>query len=502
MYYNCNGFLYVFEYMLHFRKWTSRLNQPVHAGSLAAFRILFGFVMLWEVYRYFDRGWIDRYWVNPVFNFKYEWFEWVHPLSADGMTLLFYLLGILSVSMTIGLFYRVSATLFFLIFTYTFLLEQARYLNHFYLVILISFLMAVLPAHRGYSVDAWLFPKLRKAVVPFWTVCLMQFQIGIVYFFGGIAKLNADWMTGSPMDAWLPRRSDFPGVGDYFVVPEVVLFISYSGLLLDLFALPLLLYRKTRPYIAAALVMFHLTNDRLFTIGIFPWFMIAALTIFLPPSWPRDIRNYLTRKSINQKLFLSAIGLAGAFTGIWFHEGYSTLPFVTAFMITIVLIWDFHNNPALTKYLFRSPAAGKASSLVVAGLSFWILFQLLMPMRHVVIPGNPSWTEEGHRFAWHMKLRSKSCNEQFYVEHRETGEKIAIQGMPFLENWQRRKVSGRPQMVIQYASFLSEINHGQPVYADIECSLNGAPHRQLIDPEVDLTRVKFSDWKKNDWILR
>jgi len=206
--------------------------------------------------------------------------------------------------------------------------------------------------------------------------------------------------------------------------------------------------------------------------------------------------------SVNQKLFLTAVGLSGAFAGLWFHVGFSTLPFLISFMITIVLVWDFHKNPAVTEKLFKGNTVKKPGAFLVTGLSLWVIFQLLIPMRHVVIPGNPSWTEEGHRFAWHMKLRSKSCNEQFYIKHRETGERIAVQGMPFLENWQRRKVSGRPQMVIQYASFLSEINHGQPVYADIECSLNGAPYRQLIDPDVDLTLVKFRDWKRNDWILR
>jgi vitamin K-dependent gamma-carboxylase len=484
------------------KEWIKKIFHPVHAGSLAAFRILFGLVMLWEVYRYFDRGWIERYWVKPVFNFKYEWFEWVQPLSPEGMILLFYFLGLLSIFITVGLFYRISASLFFLIFTYTFLLDQARYLNHFYLVILISFLMAILPANRIFSVDAWLFPKVRKKWVPYWSVLLLQFQIGIAYFFGGVAKLNMDWLTGSPMDAWLPRRSDFPFIGNYFEMPEVVWFVSYSGLLLDLLALPLLLYRKTRPWIALALVFFHFTNDRLFTIGIFPWFMIAALTIFLPASWPKDIYRYLSSKSLNQKLFIFAAGLAGAFTGAWFHEGYSTLPFLVAFLITIILIWDFHINPSVDKVSISLTGTQKASCRILAGLTAWVLFQVLVPMRHVVIPGNPSWTEEGHRFAWHMKLRSKSCNEQFYVEHRDTGERVEINGMPFLESWQRSKVSARPQLVIQYASFLSEINHGLPVYADIECSLNGAPHRQLIDPDADLTQVRFRDWKKNDWILR
>jgi vitamin K-dependent gamma-carboxylase len=325
----------------------------------------------------------------------------------------------------------------------------------------------------------------------------------LAYFFGGVAKLNADWLSGSPLDAWLPRRSDFPGIGSWFEMPEVALFVSYSGLLLDLLALPLLLIRKTRPWMALALVFFHFTNDRLFTIGIFPWFMIAALTIYLSPSWPSDLVKYLSRKSLNQKLFLFAMGLAGAYAGAWFHEGFSVVPFAIAFLITIVLIWDFHMNPAAN---IRSNSAGQSypyCHAVVAGLAVWMLVQLIVPMRHVFIPGNPSWTEEGHRFAWHMKLRSKSCNEQFYIEREDTGERVAVQGMPFLENWQRRKVSARPQLVIQYAQYLSDIHGGGlAVYADIECSLNGAPHRQLINPDVDLTMVQFRDWKKNNWILR
>lgn len=481
---------------------TESLFKPVHIGSLVAFRVLFGLVMLWEVYRYFDRGWITRYWVDPAFNFKYEWFEWVVPLSADGMVLLFYLLGLLSVFITIGLFYRVSAGLFFLLFTYTFLLEQARYLNHFYLVMLISFIMTLLPAHRAFSVDAYLFPKHRSNVVPYWTVLTLQLQIGLVYFFGGIAKLNMDWLTGSPMDSWLPRRSDFPVIGEYFEISEVTLFVSYSGLLLDLLALPLLIIRKTRPWMALALVFFHLMNDRLFTIGIFPWFMIAALTIYLPPSWPKDLTRYLSGRPFNTKLFLVAVGLMGAYIGAWFHESISTLPFLVSFMITIILIWDFHENPNGYRNQTSSAVKIPFSRAVVAGLSIWFLLQIFIPMRHVVIPGNPSWTEEGHRFAWHMKLRSKSCNEQFYVEHRETGDKLVVGGMPFLENWQRRKVSARPQLVKQYAMYLSRLNDDQPVYADIECSLNGGPYRQLIDPNVDLTKVTFHDWKKNDWILR
>ena len=47
----------------------------------------------------------------------------------------FVVMGIAASGMLIGLWYRFSAILFFLCFTYYFLLEQAAHLNHYYLVV-------------------------------------------------------------------------------------------------------------------------------------------------------------------------------------------------------------------------------------------------------------------------------------------------------------------------------------------------------------------------------
>lgn len=118
-----------------------RLFAPVDTAVLAYFRIAFGLIMLWEVSRYFTNGWITRYWVEPVVNFPYYGFGWVRPLPGMGMELLFAGLGVLAIFIMLGFYYRLSATLFFLGFTYSFLLEQARYLNHFYLIVLLSFLL-------------------------------------------------------------------------------------------------------------------------------------------------------------------------------------------------------------------------------------------------------------------------------------------------------------------------------------------------------------------------
>ena len=108
----------------------------------------------------------------------------------------FFVLGLAAACVMVGFLYRIAAPVFFLAFTYFFLLDQTRYLNHFYLVCLISFLMCFLPAERAFSVDALLRRKIRSDVVPAWTLWLLRAQVGIPYFYGGIAKLNSDWIHG------------------------------------------------------------------------------------------------------------------------------------------------------------------------------------------------------------------------------------------------------------------------------------------------------------------
>src|SRR6185503_15717539 len=110
------------------------LFEPVDISFLVFFRVLFGGIMLWETYRYFTRGWIARYYVEPVVNFTYYGFSWVKPWPGRGMYIHFVVLGLAAACVIAGFFYRIAAPVFFLAFTYFFLLDQTRYMNHFYLV--------------------------------------------------------------------------------------------------------------------------------------------------------------------------------------------------------------------------------------------------------------------------------------------------------------------------------------------------------------------------------
>ena len=440
------------------RSLPNRLFAPVDILSLVYFRIAFGAIMLWEVYRYFDHGWIARYWITPTLHFAYYGFDWVRPWGGSGMYLHWVALGALAILIMLGLAYRISATLFFLGFTYAFLLEQARYLNHFYLICLISFLMIFIPAHRAASLDALWRPSIRSQTAPAWALWLLRAQIGIAYFYGGVAKLNADWLRGEPFRMWLARRTDFPLIGSLFTEEWMVSLFNYGGLLFDLLLVPFLLWRRTRLFAFGVAVLFHLMNARLFSIGIFPWFMIAATALFFPPDWPRRL---------------------------------------------LVRWW-----PALTPGPPEPPVPASLHQRQHAALvlfALYLIVQCLVPLRHYLYPGNVSWTEDGHRFAWHMKLRDKDASALFVVTDPSGEEAWVVDPSDHLRSWQEDEMSSRPDMILQFAHYLADemrkVGHVQvEVRAIVEASLNGREPQLLIDPTVDLAREPRT-LKPASWIV-
>ena len=139
------------------------------------------------------------------------------------------------------------------------------------------------------SLDAWRGRAHCPETVPVWALWLLRAQVGIIYIYGGVAKLNGDWLRGEPMRTWLRHRVDDPSLASLVAEEWVVGLFSYGGLLFDLLVVPLLLWRRTRALAFVAALGFHLTNAALFQIGIFPWLMIAATTVFFTPDWPRRV---------------------------------------------------------------------------------------------------------------------------------------------------------------------------------------------------------------------
>src|SRR5947209_5308491 len=274
-------------------RWAQQLFVQVDITPLVRFRIAFGVIMLWEVGRYFVYNWIFEDFVQPEFFFTYYGFSWVHPWPGPGMYIHFALLGVCAMAIALGLFYRVATILFFLGFTYVFLIDQARYLNHFYLVCLYSFLLMFVPAHHSVSLDARWRPRIKSGLVPAWSLWVLRAQICVVYLMGGIAKLSSDWLQGEPMRLWLHQRTAFPVIGRFFHHEWMVYAFSYSGLLFDLLIVPMVLWRRTRALAFGLAVIFNLMNAQLFQIGIFPWLTLGATVLLFAGSGTGSWQRFL-----------------------------------------------------------------------------------------------------------------------------------------------------------------------------------------------------------------
>lgn len=415
---------------------TTWLYKPVSNTVLAYYRIVFGGILFWEVLRYFKNGWIEEYWVKPDTWFGYVPFDWLEPWGGGWMMAHMLVLGVLAIFIMIGLWYRYVSVIFFFGFTYVFLLDKSNYLNHFYLISLMSGVNMFLPLNRKMSLDAKIDPTLRADFCPNWNVRIIQFLLGVAYFFGGIAKLNADWLNAQPISMWISYQQDFPLVGQFFGEKWAGYFFAYSGLLLDLFIVPVLLWRRTFWIGFIGITAFHVWNHFLWSIGIFPWFMIFATLTFMPP------------------------------------EKFDKL---------------FRQKPAGPPPVF-TPKKWQLRWIVL-----FVAIQMLLPFRHLLMKGNVHWNEAGHRFSWHMKLRSKSGRGNMYVVDRNTQRKTPVQFRDFLSPRQERKMKTHPDMIVQFAHYLEdkwrENGVSVAVYADIQCSLNGRPFQQFTKTDVDLTKV-------------
>ena len=437
------------------RRWAEYLCAPVDAASLGVVRIVLGVLIAWDAVRYYQVGWIDEYYVLPKWHFTYLYFGWVRPWPGDGMYVHFAALVVLGILVALGLYYRVAIVLLFLAYTYVFLLDESVYMNHYYLISLLCFLMIWMQPQRAFSVDRWRRPDM-PATVPRWNVLLLRVQLFIVYFYGAVAKLNPDWLAGEPMySAIVAHAPDVPELATHFPPALLAYAIAYGGLLFDAGIPIALCFRRTRGIGFVVAALFHLLNEIFLHIGVFSYLMTGAITIFFDPDWPRRL---------------------------W-HRGHAA---------------------AAPTARPSPPSRWRCAGL--AALHLYVLAQLLIPLRHWLYPGQVSWTEEGHRFSWQMKLRAKTGEMTVTVTDPATGRQWRIDPADDLGDRQLRKLYTFPDMVLQYAHFKRDELRAQGIRdpiinVDWRCSLNGAEPRPLIDPTVNLATEQESVWPAR-WILR
>lgn len=420
-----------------------RLPAQVDGASLAVFRMLFGLLMAFAMIRFLNNGWVEELYLKPTFFFPFV--SWARPLPGFWMHALFVALAVLGLCVAVGFCYRVCMTLFFLGFTYVELIDQTTYLNHYYLISLLSGLMIFLPAHRLWSMDAWLRPGLRSDFVGAWVLQILRFQFAVVYVFAGLAKLNYDWLLeAQPLRIWLAARNDLPLIGPLLDETWVAFLASWLGAAYDLSIVFLLCYRRTRPFAFASVIVFHVATWMLFRIGVFPWIMIVGALLFFPPDWPRR----------------------------WFRRERMPMPQI---------------QPTPLQPLF---------------LTGWILYaalQIFIPLRHYVQAETSGWTFHGFNWSWRVMLVEKSGYAEFRALDATTGENWRIKSTDYLTPRQAQFMAQDPAMIRTLALHIAEDlrargHENVQVFADAYASLNGRPTQRLVDPTVNLAAPFPSNW--------
>ncbi len=435
-----------------------RLLRPVDIAWLVAFRVLYGLTVFVSMCRFLAYGWVDDFFVKPSFHFKYWGFGWVEPLSATGMHALFAVLAVLGLAIAAGVCFRLASFAFVVGFAYVQLIDVATYLNHYYLAALLGLLLAISPAGKAWSVDAF-FAKRSVARIPAAWHWLFRFQVGVVYTFAGLAKANSDWLVhAQPLRIWLSSRSGLPVIGPLFQSTLAAPAMSWMGFLFDTTIAWFLLARRTRPYAFAVVIVFHIVTRVLFPIGMFPVIMILSALVFFDSSWPRTLAARLARRNIPEP---------------------EPKP-------------ERAEPEPVAEPAQQASTTGRRVALAFAAV--YCLFQVLLPLRFLAYGGDVRWHEQGMRFSWRVMVREKNGSVTFLVRSKTTGREWQVSPRSLLTKVQEREMSTQPDLVLQLAHRVAaDCEHRGlgpvEVRVDAEVSLNGRRIAPLVDPTVDLAAV-------------
>jgi hypothetical protein len=426
--------------------------QQVSSAPLVVFRILFSSLLFYSTVRTIFKGWVKELYVIPTYHFTF--IEGLPLPSENVIYSIFGLLALSSLFMIFGLFYRVSTALFFVLFTYVELIDKTYYLNHYYLVSTLVFWMVLVPAHRSYSIDSFIFPKIKKPVCDNWCVLIFKVQLSMVYFFAGLAKVNADWLVeAQPLATWLPGRYSVPIIGKWLYLKEVAFLFSWSGCLYDLFIWIFLWFKRARPLAYLLVLIFHILTGILFPrIGMFPYIMIVSTVIFFSANWHQKLLTFLPFKASTTK-------------------SYSTR---------------------------------KRTAFIPVVLMAYLIIQLYLPLRHLQHPGNLFWNEDGYRFSWRVMLMEKNGYTNFISKDPKLNLQKQVDLNNYLTAFQQQQLRSQPDMILQFAKHIgklqeSQLGYAPEIYVDSRISLNGRRSQLFIDQTVDL--YNKGNFNAKNWLI-
>jgi hypothetical protein len=415
--------------------------------------VVFGLLISIEGFGAIATGWVKRTLVDPEFTFNFIGFEFLQPLPGNGMYFYFALMGIFGLCVMLGYRYRFSMAAYAIMWTSVYLMQKTSYNNHYYLMMLLCWIMVFLPANRWFSLDARRKPGLKSPSMPRWVLIVIILQVVIVYTYASVAKLYPDWLDGSVAGLFMSGKKNYWLIGDLLQQEWVHWCIAYVGIFFDLLIVPLLLWKRTRVAAFIISVFFHLFNSIVFQIGIFPYMSMAFAFFFFTPE---TLQRWFLRKR-----------------NLVYNKGEIMVP--------------------------------KYKSALIGILSVYFIVQIGLPLRHWFFKDDVLWTEEAHRLSWRMMLRTKRGMLTVWVEDKETKKRERYNYAKILSPKQSRNVRHKPDMLWQLAQRIEKIElekgRNVSVYMDAMVNVNNGGFHRLIDLDTDLAAEDWYHFKHHDWIL-
>ncbi|XP_043836572.1 vitamin K-dependent gamma-carboxylase [Dromiciops gliroides] len=448
------------------------LNRPTDPASLGVFRVLFGLLMVLDIPQERGLSFLDHRYLDGLEVCRFPLIDALCPLPLDWMYLVYTIMFLGALGMMLGLWYRLSCLLFLLPYWYVFLLDKTSWNNHSYLYGLLAFQLSFMDANRYWSLDGLRNLSKRNAHVPLWNYTVLRGQIFIVYFIAGVKKLDADWIGGYSMGSlsrhWL--FSPFKLVLSEGMTSLLV--VHWCGLLLDLLAGFLLFFDVSRAIGLLFVSYFHCMNSQLFSIGMFPFVMLASSPLFCSPDWPRRVASCCPQ---------------------WLR---GLLPSTADAQPSLSCVYKRGRAKG-------SPRARLRHQLGAAFTLLYLLEQLFLPYSHFITQGYNNWTNGLYGYSWDMMVHSRS-HQHVKITYRDgrTGELGYLNPGVFTQS---RRWKDHADMLKQYALCLNRLlpsyNVSDPqIYFDVWVSINDRFQQRLFDPRVDIVQAAWSPFRPTPWI--
>ncbi|XP_074649215.1 vitamin K-dependent gamma-carboxylase-like [Tubulanus polymorphus] len=471
-----------------FTKWAHKPMQPY---SLAVMRILFG-VLMWMDFYGERRGLnLDLRWGDPENKCFFPLFWFLRPLPLQWMVIMYLFMYIATFGIMLGCFYRLSCAVFMVSYWYVFWLDKQSWNNHSYLYGLSSIILLIIDANRAWSIDGYIWPEIRNTHVPAWNYGLFRFQLFLVYFLASIKKLVPDWYMGYSMKRlavhWV--FSPFRLFMDTEMITLVVVHIG--GLFIDMFIGYFLYFDITRPIGLMMGFSFNLMNAQIFSIGMFPYTMLATMPIFCAADWPvRFMRTWFPKK----------LQIKVAPLQINDHCIYEK-SFVKPENQP-----DRSRNEKSGKKYPRS-RMGKFHIIATSFLLCYGAVQLFLPFSHWISRGYNNWGEGLYGYSWNMMVQSWS-EQHLHVKFvdKNTGYVGFLNPHAWTDSKQTRWNS-YADMLKQYAYCVQDklatrynITNIE-LYVDVWKSVNSRIHQRMFNPTVDLISAEWDVFKQTKWTM-